>query len=175
MQAKKALADVAAVNVTRFKLLETLKSTGLPVETGSGGLTKFNRTRLELDKTHYFDAVCIGQSTPEKVIVKGLKPLIIKTCGHGNRQMCVTNKFGFPKSHKTNIKFHFGFRTGDIVKAVVPSGKNAGTHTGRVSTRKTGQFDISTGTKKLQIINHKYCKLLHKQDGYLYSLSTVVH
>jgi 5-methylcytosine-specific restriction endonuclease McrA len=42
-QAKKPLADTAAVNATRFKLLEVLKDTGLPVETGSGGLTKFNR------------------------------------------------------------------------------------------------------------------------------------
>ncbi|BAZ21566.1 HNH endonuclease [Kalymmatonema gypsitolerans NIES-4073] len=63
-QAKKPLADTAAVNSTRFKLLEVLKSTGLLVETGSGGLTKFNRTKLELPKTHYFDAACVGRSAP---------------------------------------------------------------------------------------------------------------
>ncbi|MDF5717434.1 MAG: RNA-guided endonuclease IscB [Rhizonema sp. NSF051] len=174
-QTKKSLADTAAVNATRFKLLEVLRATGLPVETGSGGLTKFNRTNLGLPKTHYFDAACVGISTPEKLIVKGVKPLIIKATGHGSRQMAVTDKFGFPKSHKTNIKFHFGFRTGDIVKAYVPKGKNVGLHLGRVTTRKTGQFDINTGTKSLQIINHKYCKMIQKHDGYLYSLSSVVH
>ncbi|MDF5722790.1 MAG: RNA-guided endonuclease IscB, partial [Rhizonema sp. PD37] len=170
-QAKKPLADAAAVNATRFKLLEVLKATGLPVETGSGGLTKFNRTKLELPKTHYFDAASIGLSTPTRLKIKGIKPLIIKATGHGNRQMSVTDKFGFPKSHKTNAKFHFGFRTGDIVKANVPSGKNAGIHAGRVTTRKTGQFDLNTGTKTLQIINHKYCRILQQHDGYLYSLS----
>jgi 5-methylcytosine-specific restriction endonuclease McrA len=174
-QAKKPLVDTTAVNSTRFKLLEVLKSTGLPVETGSGGLTKFNRTKLELPKTHYFDAACVGLSTSNKLVIKGMKPLIIKATGHGNRQMAVTDKFGFPKSHKTNSKFHFGFRTGDIVKADVPKGKNAGIHIGRVSTRKTGQFDINTGSKTLQIINHKYCMVLQRHDGYLYSLSNVVH
>ncbi|MEC4814069.1 MAG: RNA-guided endonuclease IscB, partial [Scytonema sp. PMC 1069.18] len=49
--AKAPLADAAAVNSTRFRLLETLKTTGLPVETGSGGLTKFNRTKQSLEKT----------------------------------------------------------------------------------------------------------------------------
>ncbi|MEI2578340.1 RNA-guided endonuclease IscB [Scytonema sp. PRP1] len=174
-QAKKQLADTAAVNASRFKLLEVLKSTGLLVETGSGGLTKFNRTKLELPKTHYFDAACVGRSTPDKLIVKGVKPLIIKATGHGSRQMSVTDKFGFPKSHKTNTKFHFGFTTGDIVRANVPKGKNAGTYTGRVTTRKIGQFDINTGTKTLQIINHKYCTVLQRHDGYLYLLSSIVH
>lgn len=51
-QAKKPLADTAAVNAARFKLLETLLTTGLPVETGSGGLTKFNRTDQNLEKQH---------------------------------------------------------------------------------------------------------------------------
>ncbi|MDF5718789.1 MAG: RNA-guided endonuclease IscB [Rhizonema sp. NSF051] len=151
-QTKKSLAETAAVNATRFKLLEVLRATGLPVETGSGGLTKLNRTKLELPKTHYFDAASVGVSTPEKLRVKGVKPLIIKATGHGSRQMSVTDKFGFPKSHKTNAKFHFGFRTGDIVKAIVPKGKNIGAHIGRVATRKTGQFDINTGTTNLQII-----------------------
>jgi len=48
-QAKQPLPDTAAVNSTRFKLLEVLKATGLPVETGSGGLTKFNRTTQNLE------------------------------------------------------------------------------------------------------------------------------
>ena len=174
-QTKKSLADTTAVNATRFKLLEVLKATGLPMETGSGGLTKLNRTKLGLPKTHYFDAACVGISTPEKLIVKGVKPLIIKATGHGSRQMAVTDKFGFPKSHKTNAKFHFGFRTGDIVKADVPKGKNIGVHVGRVTTRKTGQFDINTGAKSLQIINHKYCKVIQRHDGYLYLLSSVIH
>ena len=44
-QAKRPLKDAAAVNSTRWALFNKLKETGLPVSTGSGGLTKFNRTR----------------------------------------------------------------------------------------------------------------------------------
>ena len=51
-QAKRPLKDAAAVNSTRWALFNRLKETGLPLVTGSGGLTKFNRTRLELPKTH---------------------------------------------------------------------------------------------------------------------------
>jgi 5-methylcytosine-specific restriction endonuclease McrA len=94
-QAKQPLKDAAAVNTTRFALLETLKATGLPVETGSGGLTKFNRTKQGLEKTHWIDAACVGKSTPEKLIVKGIKPLLITANGHGTRQICRTDKYGF--------------------------------------------------------------------------------
>ncbi len=49
-QAKKPLKDAAAVNTTRWKLFNTLKETGLPVTTGTGGKTKFNRTQQKLDR-----------------------------------------------------------------------------------------------------------------------------
>ncbi|WP_017661710.1 RRXRR domain-containing protein, partial [Baaleninema simplex] len=42
------------------RLRKLLKETGLPVEVGTGGQTKFNRTRLGLPKTHGFDAACVG-------------------------------------------------------------------------------------------------------------------
>jgi hypothetical protein len=46
-QAKAPLRDAAAVNVTRWALYERLKAFGVPVECGSGGLTKVRRvTRL---------------------------------------------------------------------------------------------------------------------------------
>ncbi|MHC5732106.1 MAG: RNA-guided endonuclease IscB, partial [Nostoc sp.] len=94
-QAKKPLADAAAVNATRWALIEVLKATGLPVETGSGGLTKFNRSQQKLEKTHWLDAACVGKSTPE-LIIKDVKPLLISANGHGSRQSCRTDKFGFP-------------------------------------------------------------------------------
>ncbi|MFL9450454.1 MULTISPECIES: RNA-guided endonuclease IscB [Nostocales] len=163
------LADAAAVNSTRFALLSVLKETGLPVETGSGGLTKFNRTQRELPKTHYFDAACVGKSTPEKLIVKGVKPLLITANGHGTRQMCGTNKHGFPIRHRTRKQIHFGFQTGDIVKAVVTSGKKVGHYVGRVLCRASGSFDIATKTGRVAGISYKYCKSIHKKDGYNYA------
>jgi hypothetical protein len=175
-QAKKPLADAAAVNTTRWALFERIKAVGLPLETGTGGLTKFNRTRLGLAKTHWGDAVAVGSSTPEQVIVKVTKPLMIKATGYGHRRMCNITKFGFPQVNKkgefavrSRTKILHGFQTGDMVKAVVPKGKNAGIHVGRVTVRVTGQFDISTATRRLQIINHKYCKPIHRQDGYCYA------
>jgi 5-methylcytosine-specific restriction endonuclease McrA len=59
-QAKKPLKDAAAVNSTRWQLFNRLKETSLPVETGTGGRTKYNRTRLKLPKTHWLDAACVG-------------------------------------------------------------------------------------------------------------------
>ena len=170
-QAKKPLVDTAAVNATRFKLLETLKDTGLPVETGSGGLTKFNRTNLELDKTHWIDAACVGESTPKKLNIKGVKVLAIKATGHGSRQACGTDKYGFPTRHSSRKKVHFGFQTGDIVKAVVTVGKKVGTYVGRIATRVTGSFNISTKKEKVQGISYKYCKLIYSKDGYSYAFN----
>ncbi|MBD2450120.1 HNH endonuclease [Nostoc sp. FACHB-152] len=167
-QAKKPLADAAAVNATRYKLLEVLKSTGLPVECGSGGLTKFNRTRQQLIKTHWLDAACVGQSTPI-LIIKGIKPLLITANGHGTRQMCRTDKFGFPNRYVPKLKFIKGFQTGDIVKAVVTNGKKIGEYIGRVAVRSTGSFNISAQKGLIQGINYKFCKSIHKKDGYSYS------
>ncbi|MCM0592093.1 MAG: RNA-guided endonuclease IscB [Gloeotrichia echinulata CP02] len=167
-QAKKPLADAAAVNATRYKLLEVLKSTGLPVECGSGGLTKFNRTSQQLIKTHWIDAACVGKSTPT-LNIKGIKPLLITANGHGTRQMAGTDKFGFPTRHRSNKQIHFGFQTGDIIKAVVTSGKKVGEYLGRVLCRATGSFDIATKTGRISGISHKYCSAIHKKDGYSYA------
>ena len=94
-QAKSPLADTAAVNATRWSLHENLKKTGLPVEVGTGGRTKYNRTIQGLEKTHYWDAACVGLSTPEQLITTGVKPLLIAAKGHGTRSSCRTNKYGF--------------------------------------------------------------------------------
>jgi hypothetical protein len=62
-QAKRPLKDAAAVNATRWALAQALKRTGVPVELASGGRTKFNRTRLDIPKSHALDAGCVGEVT----------------------------------------------------------------------------------------------------------------
>src|SRR5919202_1498850 len=121
-QIKKPLESAAAVNTTRWALYERLKATGLPVETGTGGQTKFNRTRLGLSITHWTDAVAVGDSTPVALIIKVTKPLMIKATGYGHRRMCNITKFGFPQVNKkgslavrSRTKVVHGFQTGDIV------------------------------------------------------------
>ena len=168
-QAKKPLADSAAVNSTRWKLYEQLQQTSLRVEVGTGGLTKYNRTRQNLNKTHWIDAACVGKSTPKKLIIEVEKPLSIAAKGHGTRQMCRTEKYGFPTRHVPRQKKVKGFQTGDIVKAVVTKGKKIGTYVGRIAVRSTGSFNILTKGGLVQGISHKYCSSIHQKDGYAYS------
>ncbi|NEQ75623.1 MAG: transposase [Okeania sp. SIO2C9] len=148
-QRKQPLADAAAVNATRWKLKEILKTTGLPVEIGSGGLTKFNRKHLGISKSHWTDAACVGKSTPETLNIRGYQPLLIKAMGYSFRQMVKSDKYGFPRgAPKLRQKSFFGFQTGDMVKAVVPKGKYAGTHTGRIAVRKkVSQMTIKSSRK----------------------------
>jgi 5-methylcytosine-specific restriction endonuclease McrA len=174
-QLKAPLKDAAAVNSTRWALLNRLKLTDLPVSTGSGGLTKFNRTRLKLPKTHWLDAACVGVVETLKVLT--YRPLLIKATGHGNRQMCGTDKYGFPSRHRTNKKVHFGFQTGDIVKLNLLKDKlkktgelvlQAGEHIGRIAVRSSGSFNISTSLGLIQGITYKCCQIIHHKDGYSY-------
>jgi 5-methylcytosine-specific restriction endonuclease McrA len=142
-QAKAPLFDAAAVNATRSSLFKQLQGFGFPIECGSGGLTKYNRTTRDLPKTHWLDAVCVGKSTPEVLGIRGVQPLLITASGHGCRQTCNGDKYGFPRGKaKQSGRIH-GFKTGDIVCATVTSGKKVGTYVGRVLVRATGSFDIA--------------------------------
>src|SRR5207245_957446 len=130
-QAKSPLKDASAVNSSRWVLYERLKGTGLPLETGSGGLTKFNRSRRGIAKSHWADAANVGVSTPEPLILKGVRPMLISANGHGHRQLAGVDKQGFPKRHRSRRKKHFGFQTGEMVRAMVTTGKKAGEYVGR--------------------------------------------
>lgn len=163
---KRSLKDSAAVNSTRWALYNRLKETGLPVSTGSGGLTKYNRIRLGFPKSHWLDAACVGQV--DQLEIRTLHPLIIRATGHGTRQMCRTDKFGFPSRHVPRLKYVKGFQTGDIVKATVTKGKKTGTYAGRIAVRSTGSFNISDKSGVVNSISFKYCALIHRKDGYRY-------
>ncbi len=166
-QSKRPLKDATAVNSTRWALFNRLKETGLSVSTGSGGLTKFNRTRLNLPKTHWLDAACVVQVDSLQILTR--QPLLIQATGHGSRQMCRTDKFGFPSRYVPRFKFVKGFQTGDIVKAVVTQGKKIGTYFGRIAVRSSGSFNITSKGAIVQGISYKYCTIIHKKDGYLYA------
>lgn len=161
--------------MTQWKLKEILESTGLPVEVGSGGLTKYNRKRLGISKSHWTDTACVGVETPDSLNIRNYQPLLIKAMSHGSRQMVKPDKYGFPRTApKLRQKSFYGFQTGDIVKAVVTKGKKIGTYIGRVAVRKTASFNIKTKTETVQGIGHKYCQHLYKSDGYTYSFGVLV-
>src|SRR5262249_25862035 len=165
-QAKKSLKDAAAINATRWALLKRLKGADLPIETGSGGLTKFNRTRRALPKAHWIDSACVGQSTPEKLKIENIQPLVFKATGHGSRQMFRIDEFGFPRTTAKANRVVKGFRTGDLVKAVVPNGKKQGVHIGKVAVRSSGSFNVTTARGTIQGISYRHCRSLHRADGY---------
>lgn len=167
-QARTPLKDTAAINATRWALYTRLSALGLPVEVGTGGRTKFNRTKRALPKMYWLDAACVGESTPEVLQVNGIRPLLIKATGHGTRQMCQTDKFGFPKQHRQRQKRYFGFQTGDMVRAIIPRGKYAGAHSGRVTVRARGDFKIRTQAGEIPC-GYRYCQAVHRSDGYQYT------
>ena len=170
-QARMPLRDATLVTATRWKVYSVLVETGLEVECGTGARTKMNRIRLNLPKDHHFDAVCIGVSTPENVVFKTNQVLHIKAKGRGSHCRTNLDKYGFPRGYLSRQKSFFGFQTGDIVKAVVPKGKYKGILFGAVACRKTGYFDIKNkeGVRIGQGINHKYCNILSRADGYEYA------
>lgn len=156
-QAKAPLKDASAVNSTRWALFNSLKSTGLPVSTGSGGKTKFNRIRLGLPKTHWIDAACVGEIDTLKVLTS--KPLLIRSTGKGTRRLCRINKYGFSCS-KPRTTYKHGWNTGDIAfcKGVV----------GRVVVQSDTRLEIRIDGKRIGGKISDFRKL-HNKDSYSYA------
>ena len=76
--------------------------------------------------------------------------------------------YGFPRTSAKQAKRVKGFQTGDMVCAVVTSGKKAGTYVGRVAIRATGSFNITTKQGTIQGIGYRFCRVIHRCDGYHY-------
>ena len=165
-QAKRPLQDAAAVNATRWALFNALKSTGRPIETGTGGRTKWNISRLGVPKTHALDAVCVGVVN---TVQDGQRPtLTLKATGRGRYPRTRSNAYGFPRSHLLREKSIKGFQTGDLVVATVTIGQKIGVPTGRVAIRRTGSFNVQTAQGVVQGIDYKHCRVLQRADGYGY-------
>jgi 5-methylcytosine-specific restriction endonuclease McrA len=164
--AARPLQDTAAVNATRWALFHRLAATGVPVETGSGGRTKWNRVQRSIPKTHWLDAACVGASTPEALSWQHTIPLFVAATGRHSRQMCRTNAFGFPDKAPKETSVVGGSRTGDMVRAVVPTTSiKAGVYVGRIAIRATGSCNITTASGTIQGIHYRYCQPLHRGDG----------
>jgi hypothetical protein len=175
-QARTPLKDAAAVNSTRYALLERLKATGLPVEVASGGRTKFNRFERQIPKTHWMDAACVGPSTPNVLRWEAVTPLAIKAMGHGKRQVVNVDAYGFPKGNPKGIPVH-PYRTGDVIRAEIPIGKFAGNYVDRISSIRTDQTRVAIPEKRQEkgkkkaifLFQTKYITAkLFSADGYDY-------
>jgi 5-methylcytosine-specific restriction endonuclease McrA len=167
-KAKRPLKDAAAVNATRWALYRRFEQSGLPLEIGSGGRTKYNRRKQGYPKAHWIDAACVGESGEQVYIAPNHVPLVIRATGRQSRLMCRPDKYGFPRTSAKKGRVQFGFQTGDMVRAVVTKDKKQGIYTGRVAVRSSGSFNITTRAGTVQGISYRYCTHLHKSDGYSY-------
>jgi 5-methylcytosine-specific restriction endonuclease McrA len=165
-QAQAPLHDAAAVNSTRWPLWRQLVATGLPVEVGTGGRTKGNRHRWQISQTHGLDAACVGHVDR---LERWQQPVLtIQATGRGSDQRTRLNPYGFPREYLTRRKTVCGFQTGDLVKAVVTTGQKVGTYRGCVAIRASGSFHIQTEHGLVQGIQHRFCTLNQRADGYGY-------
>lgn len=165
-RAKTPLRDAAAVQSTRWALWRALDER-LPTRVASGGRTKWNRIRNHLPKSHTLDALAVGKAD---TLTRTVSRVLVAGCaGRGSYSRTRTDKHGFARLRLPRTKGVFGFSTGDLVRAVVPKGKKAGTHTGRVAVRASGSFNITTSQGTIQGINRKYVRLLQRADGYGYT------
>ena len=162
-QADASLRDAAAVQSTRWALWHELDRR-FPTHVGSGGRTKWNRARNWLPKSHTLDALSVGKVDQITRVVD--RVLVAGCTGRGAYARTTPDKYGFPRLYRRRAKRFHGFATGDLVRAVVPSGKRRGAHVGRVLVRASGSFDIITSHGRQAGINHRYVGLLQRADGY---------
>ena len=197
--AKKAnrppLKNAAAVNTIRWKIVETLKGTGLPIVYGTGGKTKYHRTESELPKTHYFDAACVADSVQQP---EALSVLCIKAKGYGQRDLfrfsAGENKkdirrVGKKNAEKKGHSFNYGPRKrsgGDGFRKydhVVIRKKSGDCYVGTINcfdkTEKKGvprklRVESPKSEKKDPRIsgNTKELKRIQRRDGYYYTHKT---
>jgi hypothetical protein len=114
-----------------------LKATGLLVESASGGRTKFNRCRLGVAKARALDATCVGKV--EVLVGWQIPERIFKATRQGSYRRTRLDKYGFRRGYCVRTKRVGGFKSGDVVRAVV------------------------------QDISAKYCTLISRGNGYGYN------
>ncbi len=161
-------SDIAAVNITRNALKGKLEALGLPVSCYSGARTKHNRERLALAKSHVADAVCVGDVVT--LVDRTKDRLVISCTGRGSYKRTRLDANGFPRgSHLPKRKHVQGFRTGDLVRAMIPKGVYAGRWVGRVAVKTSGDFVVTTAGVK-RWVRHTRCTLLRRADDYGYNI-----
>ncbi|MEV0092495.1 RNA-guided endonuclease IscB [Streptomyces sp. NPDC050738] len=168
---KKPLHDAAVMNATRRQLIGALSTLGAPVHTWSGARTQWNRNAMGLGKSHTIDALAVGHLDLEcgDAIVRVPETIhIVNATGRGSYARTTPDRYGFPRLHRTRAKQHYGYATGDLVRAVMPSGKWAGTWTGRISVRASGQHSLAVHGGRFNV-SYRHLRLLQRADGYAYA------
>lgn len=174
--AKKPLKDAQAVNTIRWKIVETLKATGLPVIYGTGGKTKFHRKQAGLPKTHYYDAACVA-SVPNSPAPHSV--LAIHAVGYGHRQdlgdfQTIQTAPGFKRPYK-RTEHAAGFQKLDTVAMQKKNGRVVGCINSfdKTPEGKPQKLRIKadwTGGDGRAPGNIGQLKLVQRRDGYAYQI-----
>ncbi|CAM5253403.1 RNA-guided endonuclease IscB [Streptomyces avidinii] len=172
-QLRRPLQDVAATNATRLQLVKALAAQGVPVHAWSGGRTHWNRLAMGLPKSHTLDALATGvidRARGDALVRVPAQILVVASTGRGSYARTTPDRFGFPRLQRPRGKVHHGYSTGDLVAAVVPKGKWAGSWVERVAVRTSGQHRITTLTSRFDV-SHRNLRLLQRADGYTYAFA----
>jgi hypothetical protein len=169
MRTKRPLTDAAAVNASRWALFRHLQATGLPLETGSGGGSTWQRTTRGLATAQWLDAACVGASTPHARRGAGIAPLGITATGRHRWQLSRRDACGLPPTAAKATSVVGGLRTGDRVRAVVSApSRTAGTSVGRLAVRATCSCTVTTPVGVVQGLPVRCFQPLQRGDGYSY-------
>ena len=168
LEPKKLPKDAAIVQTARNYMVKEITKLVSNTTLHDAWMTKYNREELGLPKEHYYDALSVGE-IPSKFNFLTDKVLTISAKGRGSRQMCRVDRYGFPRTSAKTSKTVKGFQTGDMVKAIVTRGSKQGEYLGRVVVKTKGSFSIKAKNSLVDGIGYKYCHLIQRGDGYLYS------
>ncbi|MFJ9181080.1 RNA-guided endonuclease IscB [Streptomyces sp. NPDC102360] len=170
-QLKPSLRHAAAMNSVQPSLLRVLDGLALTVRSWPSRSTSDNRRAVGLDKTHTLDALAVeplDQVRGETIVRVPDRVLVLEATGRGSYARTTPDRFGFPRLRRERKKQHFGYVTGDLVRAVIPKGKWAGTWTGRISVRARGQHSLTTPGGRINV-SYLHLRMLQRADGYAYS------
>jgi len=166
---KTTLKHAAQVNATRKRIAEEMQKRFQFVELASGALTKMNRLARGLPKEHFYDACCVGETTPLKLNIKTKYVMVWTAKGRGKRGMLVRRprKRRKPAVHRSRQKMKFGFMTGDIVRGIQP--KSGLVVSGRCdSVKATGSIVVPFEGRRVAV-SWRNTKLLQRGDGWEYT------
>jgi len=90
-----SLKDAAAVNATRYAVGALIKCLIACTKFWSDGRTKKNSSGQGYPKDHWIDAACVGEKGGAVLLLCDTV-LVANVKGHGSRQMCLVDKYGFP-------------------------------------------------------------------------------
>lgn len=195
-KSKVGLKDAAAINTIRWKLFETLKATGLPIISGTGGKTAYNRNLARLPKTHYYDAASVAV-VPQRP--KSLQVAVIKALGYGQRDLrnfyCMqrpdrqlTAKESDERRKKGGFNYGSvkvssadGFSKYDHVEITKRNGKWKGTincfdktDEGKPQKLRVKYYDPEEEKYDRKSGNTTELRLIQKRDGYSYFTQAAV-